>query len=143
MGKFPSNCQGFPPGSPSHKHPTMHLTGYASIFHVKDLAKDIVHPGAFRNLKLPLPLKWGHEKIIGVVNDAYEDAIGLFIHARVDDPMAIQIINHGKVNHLSIGYRALGFTRDDNTRYLNLIDMVEVSVVFNPCQPLARFWVDN
>ena len=124
----------------------MRLAGYAALFGRRDAGRDTIRPGAFtRTLAQrsePLPLFWQHrpDQRIGWIESAAEDARGLRVIARIDNPDggAGAALRRGAVTGLSFGYRARSFTRDAAGRELTEIDLFEVSVVPPPMQHGAR-----
>lgn len=114
----------------------MRLAGYAAIFDAPDKGGDIVRKGAFaRAAKAGLPLLWQHDRSqrIGFVESLKEDARGLRVIAHVDDANATIQAGSG----LSFGYRVRGMAQHEY-RELTDLDLIEVSVVAHPMQPLAR-----
>lgn len=112
------------------------MAGYAAIFDSPDNGGDIVRKGAFASAaKAGLPLLWQHDtsRRIGFVESLSEDERGLRVIARIDDGAAPVRAGAG----LSFGYRV---RRMDKRTYRELIDvdLIEVSVVAHPMQPLAR-----
>ncbi|HPB22267.1 MAG: hypothetical protein RL702_698 [Pseudomonadota bacterium] len=124
----------------------MRLAGYAALFGRRDAGRDTIRPGAFtRTLAQrsePLPLFWQHrpDQRIGWIESAAEDARGLRVIARIDNPDggAGAALRRGAVTGLSFGYRARSFTRDAAGRELTEIDLFEVSLVTHPMQHGAR-----
>ena len=124
----------------------MRIAGYAALFDVPDGARDTISKGAFlRTLaerKVPLPLFWQHrsEQQIGVVEHATEDARGLRVIARIDNPdsRAVGELLAQRVNGLSFGYRARGFRNLPSGRVLDEIELLEISLVTHPLQHGAR-----
>ena len=122
------------------------LAGYAALFDIADGAGDTIRKGAFaRTLaarREPLPLFWQHrpEQLIGEVELAEEDARGLRVIARLDNPAsrAVSDLLGKRVDGLSFGYRARGYRRTGTGRLLEDIDLIEVSLVTRPLQPGAR-----
>lgn len=116
------------------------MAGYAAIFDAPDRGGDIVRKGAFaRAAKAGLPLLWQHDanRRIGFVESLSEDERGLRVIAKLDG--AEPQIHAGA--GLSFGYRirrmdAPVFGR--TYRELIDLDLIEVSVVTHPMQPLAR-----
>jgi uncharacterized protein len=111
------------------------FAGYAAIFDRPDTGGDIVRKGAFkRTLKPRLPLLHQHdaERRIGEVEHLSEDDRGLRVIARIDDDTPV-----APGTGLSFGYRVRG-SRNGTYRELTDLDLIEVSVVTNPMQPLAR-----
>ena len=124
----------------------MRLAGYAALFGRRDAGRDTIRAGAFQRTLAersePLPLFWQHrpDQRIGWVESAAEDARGLRVIARIDNPDggAGAALRRGTVTGLSFGYRARGFTRDASGRELTEIDLFEVSLVTHPMQHGAR-----
>jgi len=122
------------------------LAGYAALFGRRDAGRDTIRAGAFQRTLAersePLPLFWQHrpDQRIGWVESAAEDARGLRVIARIDNPDggAGAALRRGAVTGLSFGYRARGFTRDASGRELTEIDLFEVSLVTHPMQHGAR-----
>lgn len=125
---------------------SVRIAGYAALFDIADGAKDTIRPGAFRRTladrKDALPLYWQHapEQRIGTVELAEEDARGLRVIARIDNPgsRAVSELLAAKTNGLSFGYRARGYRRSPQGRVLEDIDLFEVSLVTHPLQHGAR-----
>jgi uncharacterized protein len=122
------------------KESNMRMAGYAAIFDAPDRGGDIVRKGAFaRAAKAGLPLLWQHDtnRRIGFIESLSEDERGLRIIAQVDDDAAPVTSGAG----LSFGYRIRRMDAPKLGRtYRELIDLdlIEVSVVTHPMQPLAR-----
>ncbi len=111
----------------------MKLAGYAAIFDHPDKGGDIVRRGAFARAKTGLPLLLQHDpaRRVGTVERIAEDRHGLRVVARLDG--ARVIAGQG----LSFGYRVRG-ARKGTFRELTDLDLIEVSLVSHPMQPLAR-----
>ena len=128
------------------KSGSLRLAGYAALFDVADGAGDTIRKGAFaRTLaerQEALPLYWQHnpEQRIGTVELAQEDARGLRVIARIDnsESRAVTELVSRSTNGLSFGYRARGYRRVPGGRLLEDIELIEVSLVTHPLQPLAR-----
>ena len=128
------------------KSGSLRLAGYAALFDVTDGAGDTIRRGAFaRTLaerQEALPLYWQHnpEQRIGTVELAQEDARGLRVIARIDnsESRAVTELVSRSTNGLSFGYRARGYRRVPGGRLLEDIELIEVSLVTHPLQPLAR-----
>jgi len=123
------------------------LAGYASVFGVADAGGDIVRPGAFaRAVGGTVPLLWQHasDKPIGFVERVSEDARGLRIIAAIADTVhgrdANALLRAGALTGLSFGYRVRASRPDRvrGVRELTDLDLLEVSLVTFPMQPLAR-----
>lgn len=124
----------------------MKLAGYAALFGVADAARDIVTKGAFRRTlaergdTLPLFFQHRPEQRIGWIESADEDARGLKVVARIDNPdgKAAHLLAEGAISGLSFGYRARRFRRSGDTRWLDDVDLFEISLVERPLQHGAR-----
>lgn len=124
----------------------LRIAGYASVFNVPDSGGDVVLPGAFLGIKAGAPLLWQHDvkEPIGFVESVAEDGRGLRVVARVvasgRGEQAVQLLRAGAIDGLSFGYRVKA-SRPDRTRgvrQLASLDLIEVSLVTFPMQPLAR-----
>ena len=109
------------------------FAGYAAVFDVPDRGGDVVRRGAFRLLGA-VPLLWQHGGApVGVIERIEEDSRGLRVIGRVDDPAVPVAPGSG----LSFGYRVRQARRGLRREILAL-DLVEVSLVAQPMQRLAR-----
>jgi HK97 family phage prohead protease len=114
----------------------MRIAGYAAIFDHPDRGGDIVRKGAFaRAARAGLPLLWQHDRTrrIGFVERLEEDARGLRVIAQMDDDAPPIASGAG----LSFGYRVRS-AKNGTYRELTDLDLIEVSIVNHPMQPLAR-----
>jgi hypothetical protein len=114
----------------------MRIAGYAAIFDHPDRGGDIVRKGAFaRAARAGLPLLWQHDRNrrIGFVERLEEDARGLRVIAQMDDDAPPIASGAG----LSFGYRVRS-AKHGTYRELTDLDLIEVSIVNHPMQPLAR-----
>ena len=113
------------------------FAGYAAVFDRADRSGDVVRPGAFaRTLVQPprrIPLLWQHDisRVAGEVEMIAEDRQGLRVIGRVDGGPVAQGTG------LSFGYRVKA-ARGVDGRELTELELVEVSLVTTPMQPLAR-----
>lgn len=126
------------------------LAGYASVFDVADKGRDVVRRGAFAGAGGGVPLLWQHEpgEPIGIVEQAREDARGLRVIAALADTRrgreTLALLRAGALTGLSFGYRVkrsrpLGPARGRPAgRELLAVELIEVSLVTFPMQPLAR-----
>ena len=115
------NCQSF--------------TGYAAIFDVPDRGGDVVCKGAFAKAAASgLPLLWQHNraKRIGTITDIFEDNQGLRVIGYTTEGRALKV-----GTGLSFGYRATKWGTINDHRHLTEIDLIEISIVNHPMQPLA------
>lgn len=114
----------------------MRMAGYAAIFDAPDKGGDIVRKGAFaRAAKAGLPLLLQHNtsRRIGFVESLAEDERGLRVIATLDGDEPAVRPGAG----LSFGYKIRGMAQR-TYRELTDLDLIEVSVVTHPMQPLAR-----
>ena len=126
--------------------------GYASLFGVVDLGRDMVMPGAFRESlarrgATGVKLLWQHKasEPIGAWLSIEEDVRGLRVTGRLNLAVAkarevLALMRDGAVDGLSIGFRADRFQRDgaSGVRRLTKIDLWEISLVTFPMLPQAR-----
>jgi uncharacterized protein len=116
------------------------FAGYAAIFDRPDKGGDIVRKGAFVKAlrqaqgERAVPLLHQHDtsRCIGAVEHLSEDARGLRVIAQVDADVAVR-----PGTGLSFGYRIRGVCQG-TYRELTDLDLIEVSVVAHPMQPLAQ-----
>jgi HK97 family phage prohead protease len=125
----------------------LRFAGYASVFDQIDRGGDIVRPGAFKRTLgegKTVPLLWQHQpgKCIGVIEHIAEDTRGLQVIGRLnDDALAAMLgreLQRGRLTGLSFGYRVQAAAKGRTARELNDVDLLEVSLVRRPMQPLAR-----
>ena len=125
--------------------------GYASLFGVVDLGRDIVMPGAFRETLARrgasgVKMLWQHKasEPIGAWLAIEEDVRGLRVTGRLNLAVAkarevLALMREGAVDGLSIGFRAERSQRDaSGLRRLKKIDLWEISLVTFPMLPQAR-----
>ena len=124
------------------------FSGYASVFGLVDSYGDTIAPGAYsktlQNRERPIQLRWNHYGgVVGKWLTLREDEKGLYVegeltpgHSVAQDAYAL--MKHGAVNGLSIGYRPIEVEqKDDGTRLLKQIDLVEISIVETPADAAA------
>lgn len=115
----------------------LRFAGYAAVFDAPDRGGDVVRRGAFGRVGA-VPLLWQHRGVpVGVVESVGEDARGLRVVGRIDDPALAGLVAKGAVDGLSFGYRVRG-SRHGARRELTAVELVEVSLVAQPMQRLAR-----
>ncbi|MGB1235070.1 MAG: HK97 family phage prohead protease [Planktomarina sp.] len=129
------------------------IEGYASLFGVPDQGGDVVQPGAYRasldRLKAAngsVKMLWQHDPLqpIGVWENVHEDDRGLYVKGRLlpDVPRAAEaasLLKAGAMDGLSIGYRTVKATKNDQgQRLLHELDLWEVSLVTFPMLSEAR-----
>lgn len=131
------------PPTPSRlREGEVRFAGYASVFDRVDRGGDVVRRGAFAASLAEgraIPLLWQHRPgaVIGAIETLAEDRRGLRVVARVTHPTAARLVARGALTGLSFGYRVRSM-RGARPRELLALDLVEVSLVAVPMQPLAR-----
>ena len=116
---------------------SVRFAGYAAVFDVPDRGGDVVRRGAFRVTR-PVPLLWQHSGTpVGTVEQLAEDARGLRVIGRVATPELAAAVAKGAVTGLSFGYRVTE-ARDGVRREIKGLELLEISLVTSPMQPLAR-----
>lgn len=140
------------PLQPSRIAPDGVFEGYASLFRVPDLGKDVVEPGAFRDSLARrgpsgVKLLWQHDPAepLGRWLSLVEDSRGLFVRGRLSLAVARAreihaLMREGAIDGLSIGFRSERARTEPRTglRRLERVDLWEVSVVTFPMLPQAR-----
>ncbi len=130
------------------------ITGYGSVFGVKDSYGDVVAPGAFAvsladwSTKGRMPaMLWQHDpsEPVGVWTEMVEDSIGLRCTGQLllSVPKGQEAYEHlkaGTVGGLSIGFQTVERTwnYEEETRTLNKVNLWEVSLVTFPANDMAR-----
>ncbi|MGP1354765.1 MAG: HK97 family phage prohead protease [Parasphingopyxis sp.] len=127
---------------------SLRFAGYAAIFDRPDRGGDVIRVGAFKRALESLggqgrdvPLLWQHQRgrVIGRIETLEEDARGLRVIATLDDAKLAAALESGALGGLSFGYRVRdGRPGKRSLRELIDLDLVEVSLVTIPMQPLAR-----
>lgn len=125
----------------------MRFAGYAAIFGRRDRGGDVVRAGAFGRAVAREPgavaLLWQHDpgRPIGRVEYLKEDRRGLRVIGRLSGGAAgreaAALLAEGAVNGLSFGYRVRA-SEGAAPRELTDLELVEVSLVTMPMQPMAR-----
>jgi uncharacterized protein len=126
--------------------------GYASLFGVVDLGKDLVERGAFSDSLVKrgisgIKLLWSHDPAepIGHWLELTEDMLGLKVKGKLN--LAVgrarevhALMQNRSVDGLSIGFKTERARRDPRRgiRRLQKIDLWEVSLVTFPMLPEAR-----
>lgn len=112
----------------------MRFAGYAAVFDRVDRGGDVIRKGAFEPVAQGVPLLWQHDRRrpIGTIEMIAEDEKGLRVIGRVSADVEVR-----PGAGLSFGYRVRQMTRG-TYRELKQLELVEVSVVREPMQPLAR-----
>lgn len=127
------------------------IEGYASLWGVADLNRDVVAKGAFaaslaRTGAAGVRMLHQHEgrAVVGVWDRMVEDERGLWVSGRIMDwsaegRFAQALGKAGAMDGLSIGFRAVHARREGALRVLTEVDLWEVSLVTFPMLPSARF----
>ena len=113
---------------------SIRFAGYAAVFDHPDRGGDVIRKGAFSGAKAGLPVFWCHDatRRIGTVETVAEDDRGL----RVTGVVEGRAIPVGQ--GLSFGYRVRAAGKTGPFRELTALDLLEISLVAQPMQPLAR-----
>ena len=111
------------------------------MFDRVDRGGDVVRRGAFAGAlakarSVPLLLEHDPTRVIGVAEGLAEDARGLRVLGRVI-PRVGALVAAGRLRGLSFGYRVKR-AAGANPRSLIEVELIEVSLVRRPMQPLAR-----
>lgn len=124
------------------------VKGYASVFGGVDTYGDMIMPGAYtktlQNRTRPVLMRWNHfGPIIGKWLVMQQDERGLYVegeltpgHSVANDAAAS--LKHGSVDGLSIGFYLRDYEQDGVVRRLKEIELIEVSIVEEPADNLAR-----
>lgn len=127
-----SNDQDGPSPGPSRKREgSIRFAGYAAVFDRADRSGDVIRAGAFASARGAVPLLWEHGGRVGLVERVEEDGRGLRVIAAAEKPVAPGM-------GLSIGYRVRAARDLPRGRELLDLELIEVSLVRLPMQPLAR-----
>jgi HK97 family phage prohead protease len=122
------------------------FAGYASVFGVPDKGGDVVAPGAFSGLPDRVPLLWQHDsrEPIGFADGLGADQRGLRVTGHIigsgRGQQASDLVLSGALTGLSFGYRVKSARADRlrGVRELTGLELIEISLVTFPMQPLAR-----
>ena len=131
-------------------NPTI-ISGYASVFHEKDLQGDVVLPGAFADSvnkfyssNKDIVFLWQHKQDcpIGKIIEMCEDGHGLLIKAKILTNIkygkeATELIKSKIIWGLSIGFVTEKSKQLDNCRLIYQANLWEVSIVTFPANPKA------
>ncbi|MGB4829151.1 MAG: HK97 family phage prohead protease [Paracoccaceae bacterium] len=129
------------------------VSGYASLFGVKDQGGDVVAKGAYAvslarlgKTGARVKMLWQHDPAqpIGIWDEVREDGMGLWVKGRILTEVekgreAAALLTAGAIDGLSIGYRTVKAERDGKgRRLLQELELWEVSLVTFPMLPEAR-----
>ncbi len=126
--------------------------GFASLFGEEDLGRDVIEPGAFADSlnargTSGIKMLFQHDpnQPIGVWQELKEVPRGLYARGQlmIDVARAREVLSlmiAGALDGLSIGFRTIKARKDANggARYIEKVDLWEISIVTFPMQPLAR-----
>lgn len=140
------------PQAPASVEASGEFTGYASLFRVTDLGRDVVEPGAFtaslrRRGPGGIKLLWQHDPAVplGRWLSLVEDEKGLKVRGRLN--LAVErareihaLMKEGAIDGLSIGFRVEKARTEPRggVRRLIEVDLWEISVVTFPMLEGAR-----
>ena len=127
------------------------FTGYAAIFNNEDLGRDVILPNAFTKSlqrrpagKVKMLRQHDSDEPIGIWLDLAEDNKGLrakgkLILDTVKGSETHALMRAGALDGLSIGFRTVKdrFDRAKGIRYLEEVDVPEISIVTFPLNPRA------
>ena len=128
--------------------------GYASVFGNTDLGNDIIQMGAFKKSlrkrgSKGVKLLYQHKSDmpIGVFDSIKEDGEGLYVKGRLAlgtqaGKEAYELIKMGALDGMSIGFKAnpdkVSYDKRSKKRNIGEVDLMEISLVTFPMNPLAR-----
>ncbi len=125
------------------------FSGFASTFNNIDLDHDIIARGAFlktlqSDRKVKLLWQHNHAEIIGSFLKLVETEAGLEVEGRLNlgtrrGMEAIALLRAGDLDSMSIGFRVKKdeFDPDTGIRILKELELLEISLVSMPANPLA------
>ncbi len=129
------------------------VSGLAWKFGAPDRIGDWVEPGAFKSIKLPVPMLFGHDMNdpIGTWDIAEEKSDGLHITGKllVDDVARARevraLVKSGAVRGISIGFITKASSpRSGGGRSIKSLELLEASLVTIPMHPGARkYWEER
>lgn len=127
------------------------IEGYASLFGVADLGRDVVERGAFRDSLAArgaagIRMLWQHDPAepVGRWLSVREDARGLLVRGRLNPAVRrareiAALVGEGALDGLSIGFRVVEARKGaGGIRRLLRLDLWEISIVTFPMLPGAR-----
>lgn len=123
------------------------VSGLAWKFGTPDRIGDWVEPGAFKSIKLPVPMLFGHDMNdpIGTWDIAEEKSDGLHITGKllIDDVARARevraLVKSGAVRGISIGFITKSSSpRSGGGRSIKSLELLEASLVTIPMHPGAK-----
>ena len=125
----------------------LRIAGYAAIFDRPDRGGDIIRKGAFLGSLASgaaIPLLWQHKPgaVNGRVDHLSEDERGLRLIAELGEGAEAArvgaLVRSKSLDGLSFGYRVREAGKSGGLRELRELQLLEVSLVADPMQPMAR-----
>lgn len=127
------------------------FTGYGAVFSNQDMGRDVIMPGAFTKSlqqrpagKVKMLFQHDPSEPIGIWLDLAEDQKGLrakgkLILETTKGRETHALMKAGALDGLSIGFRTIKdhFDRAKGVRYLDEVDVPEISIVTFPLNPRA------
>lgn len=131
---------------------TGEIVGYGAVFGNVDLHEDVIKPGAFtrtlaehRSRGTKVAMLWAHDMSapIGAWSELQEDERGLLVKGKLSLGVAkareaLELLQDGAVNGLSIGFRPKETKRERDVRVIEDLELFEVSLVAIPANHAAR-----
>ncbi|WP_428428229.1 HK97 family phage prohead protease [Pararhizobium sp.] len=126
---------------------TGEISGLAWPFGTPDRVGDIIEPGSFKGVSLPIPMLFGHDlnEPIGFWSSASEDASGLQVKGRllIDDVARARevhaLVKSGSVKALSVGFvTKKSVSCKGGGRTISALELMEISIVTIGMHPGAR-----
>ncbi len=123
------------------------ISGLAWKFGTPDRVGDWIEPGAFKGVKLPIPLLFGHDMNdpIGTWDTATEKSDGLHLTGKllVDEVARARevraLVKSGAVRGVSIGFiTKQASSRSGGGRTIKSLELLEASLVTIPMHPGAK-----
>jgi uncharacterized protein len=128
------------------------IKGYASVFNVVDNHNDLINKGAFQDSikrhteEGRIKFLWQHSHVepIGVIEELYEDEVGLYLKASINNNTqlgkeVISLIHQKAINGLSIGFKVTDFEYEaSGVRIIKKLELWEISIVTFPANEHAQ-----
>lgn len=123
------------------------IAGIAWPFGTPDRVGDMIMPGAFKSVAMPLPALYAHDPrdVVGVWESAVETSEGLEVKGRllVDDVERARevrsMVRAGAIRGLSVGFGIRkAAPRSGGGRTITDLDLREISLVSVPAHPRAQ-----
>jgi HK97 family phage prohead protease len=116
--------------------------GYASIFDIKDLQRDIILRGSIKNTKqhknIPILLEHRNNNKIGSVTKILEDKVGLYVEGIINDQYVLR--NDLTNMSFSIGFYSLSeyVIHEEKGRIIGSMEISEISLVKKPASNCCK-----